>query len=284
MLTRLNIHNETAPLTDLCVCRGTAVPEFEGYRNDHPEFDTFPMLPWDREKLLRQQQAFYDVMERHGVRLHFVPHSDRHTWQIYTRDTGFVVGDTLFYAEERELPERTGEIELVRKLLPDVPMVALPNRIEGGDVMPDGDVVFVGLGTRTTPEAVGALSAHAEVVPLHLGPTVMHLDTRMTILPGRRTLICTEPFRDDDLAMLRRRFRFIEVTPAETRAMATNVFVVDPETVVVHAGFPRIISALEDEGLRVHAVDWSEPNALLGSFRCATMPLVREDDAGAGMA
>ena len=277
MLKHLNIRNETARLTDLCVCRGTAVPEAEGYRNDHPEFDVFHMLPWDREKLLRQQQAFYDVMDRHGVRLHFVPHSDLHPWQIYTRDTGFVVGDTLFYAEDRQLPERIGEIELVRELLPDVPMVSLPGRIEGGDVMPDGDVVFVGLGTRTTPEAAQALATHAEVIPLHLGPTVMHLDTRMTILPGRRALICTEPFQADDLEMLRRRFRFVEVSPDEARAMASNVFVIDPETVVVHAGFPRIISALRDEGLQVHAVDWSEPNALLGSFRCATMPLVRDD-------
>lgn len=254
------------------------MPEAEGYENDHPEFDQFQMLPWDREKLLRQQQAFYDVMERHNVRLHFVPHSDRHPWQIYTRDTGFVVGDTLYFAEDRQLPERVGEIELIRALLPDVPMVALPGQIEGGDVMPDGDLVFVGLGTRTTPEAAKALSEHAEVVPLYLGPTVMHLDTRMTILPGRRALICTEPFQMDDLEMLRRRLRFIEVTPEEARAMASNVFVVDPETVIVHEGFPRIVAALRDEGLRVHAIDWSEPNALLGSFRCATLPLVRADD------
>lgn len=277
MLKHLNIRNETGRLTDLCVCRGTAVPDAEGYQNDHPEFDTFHMLPWNREKLLRQQQAFYDVMDRHGVCLHFVPHSDRHPWQIYTRDTGFVVGETLFYAKDRELPERIGEIELVRELIPDVPMVALPGQIEGGDVMPDGDVVFVGLGTRTTPEAAKALGTHAEVVPLHLGPTVMHLDTRMTILPGRRALICAEPFQADDLEMLRRRFRFIEVKPDEARAMASNVFVIDPETVVVHAGFPRIVAALRDEGLQVQAIDWSEPNALLGSFRCATMPLVRDD-------
>ena len=48
----LNIQDEISPLTDLCVCKGTAVPQFQGYRNDHPEFDVFPMQPWDREKLL----------------------------------------------------------------------------------------------------------------------------------------------------------------------------------------------------------------------------------------
>lgn len=275
---QLSIHDETAPLTDLCVCRGTAVPDCEGYRNDHPEFDTFPMDHWDREKLLRQQDAFYEVAERHGVRLHFLPHSDAHPWAMYTRDTGFVIGDRLFYAANRQLPERIGEIDLVRAALPGVePVEITAGRIEGGDVMPEGDLVFVGLGTRTDRAAAEELGRRVapRVVPLDLGPTVMHLDTRMTILPGRRALICPAAFRPDDLSMLARRFELIEVTGEEARAMATNVFVIDPETVVIHAGFPRIVAAIEAKGLRVEPVDWSEPNALLGSFRCATMPLAR---------
>ncbi|MEM9138663.1 MAG: arginine deiminase family protein [Pseudomonadota bacterium] len=275
MSLRLNIVDETAPLTDLCVCRGEAVPDHEGFHTDHPEFDTFQMLPWDRDTLVRQQDAFYAVMDRHGVRLHFVAPRPQHPWAMYTRDTGFVLGDTLYYAEARELPERVGEIDHVRAALPDVPMHALPGRIEGGDVMPDGDVVFVGLGTRTDAASAQALGAFANVRPIHLGPTVMHLDTRMTILPGRIALICPAPFQADDLAFLADRFRFIEVTETEAQAMATNVFVVNPETVVVHAGFPRIIAEIEAHGLKVEPVDWSQPNALLGSFRCATMPLAR---------
>lgn len=276
MSLMLNIRDETAVLTDLCVCRGEAVPDCETYEPDHPEFDTFQMGRWDRDKLLRQQEAFYRVMERHGVRLHFVNPVPEHPWAMYTRDTGFVVGDTLYYAPTRELPEREGEITHVRKALPEMPMVELSGRIEGGDVMPDGDVVFVGIGTRTDLASAEALGAYANVRPIHLGPTVMHLDTRMTILPGRRALICTAPFGDEDLAFLRDRFTFIEVSQAEAEAMATNVFVVNPETVVVHAGFPRIVEDIRATGLNVEPVDWSEPNALLGSFRCATMPLRRE--------
>ena len=86
------INDETSRLTDLCVCRGTAVPPCEGFHNDHEEFTKFQMLPWDRDKLVRQQEAFYELMSRYGVRLHFVPHSDDHPWQMYTRDTGFVIG------------------------------------------------------------------------------------------------------------------------------------------------------------------------------------------------
>ncbi len=271
----LNIHNETDTLTDLCVCRGVAVPPCDGFQNDHPEFEVFTMLPWDREKLLRQQQAFYDVMAAHHVRLHFVPSADTHPWAMYTRDTGFVIADTLYFSRSRELPEREGEIDKVLGILPDISTKELAGRIEGGDVMPDGDVVYVGLGTRTSAHAAAELGQHAEVIPLHLGPKFMHLDTRMTILPGRRLLICPEPFRPQDLGHLKDRFTLIEVSEAEAMAMATNVFVLDPETVILHAGFPRIADKIEDAGLRAIRLDWSEPNALLGSFRCATMPLAR---------
>lgn len=275
----LNVLDETAQLTDLCVCRGTAVPDWAGFRNDHEEFARFPMLRWDRDRLVRQQDAFYELMTRYGVRLHFVPHSDAHPWQMYTRDTAFVIGNRLYFSGQRELPERAGEIDLVRKAVPairDEDVVEITSgRIEGGDVLVDGDVSFVGLGTRTAPEAAAELGRHVPVQPIDLGPNVMHLDTRMTILPGRRLLICREAFAPADLAILGARFRMIPVTEAEALAMGTNVFVVDPETVIVHAGFERIARAIEAEGLRADRLDWSEPNALLGSFRCATMPLAR---------
>lgn len=276
----LSIHNETSRLTDLCVCRGTAVPKHEEFSGDHhDEFTKFQMLSWSCTKLLEQQERFYELMDWYGVRLHFVPHSDAHPWQMYTRDTGFVIGDKLYFSRIRELPERKGEIDLVRQCLPtldDQNMVEITQgQIEGGDVLVDQDRVYVGLGTRTTPEAVRELAQHVEVTPIYLGPNVMHLDTRMTILPGRRLLLYPGAFLPDDLDMLKSRFRLIETTQAEALAMGTNVFVINPETVVVHSGFERIARAIEAEGLAVERIDYSEPNALLGSFRCATMPIAR---------
>ena len=275
----LHIHDETSSLTDLCVCRGTAVPACAGFQSDHEEFTKFPMLPWDRVKLVEQQDRFHEVLDRHGVRLHFVANSPNHPWQMYTRDTGFVIGERLYYAPRRELPEREGEIDLLRQSLPallDNDVVEITQgRIEGGDVLVDQGIAYVGLSTRTTPDAVEELGNHIEVIPLYLGPNVMHLDTRMTILPGRRLLIFPGAFRADDLAMLHDRFTLIEVTKAEARAMGTNVFVINPETVVVHTGHARVAQVIEAAGLRAERVEYSEPNALLGSFRCSTMPLVR---------
>ena len=282
-MLRLNITDETAPLTDLCVARGSAIPEyaaFDGYRDAPEESEKFVPQPWDRDRFLAQQEGFFEVLDRYDVHLHFVEHHDGHPWQAYTRDTAFVVGQRLFYAADRGLPERTGEIEQVVRSIPELEgqtVELTAGRIEGGDVMPDGDTVFVGLGTRTERATAEELAGHvdAEVIPLDLGPRVMHLDTRMTILPGRRALIHPEAFQPDDLARLRTRFTFIEVSAAEAADLATNVFVIDPETVVVHRGHERTAEAIEAEGLRVERVDYRDPIAILGSFRCTTMPLAR---------
>ncbi|MEO0493743.1 MAG: arginine deiminase family protein [Actinomycetota bacterium] len=279
----LHIRDETSPLTDLCVCRGTAIPDFadfDGYRDAPDESARFPPKRWDRDRFLAQQEQLYEVFDRHGVRLHFVDHDDDLVWQAYTRDTGFVVGDRLFYAPERGLPERHGEIDVVMGSIPglDGRTVELERgRIEGGDVMPDDDLVFVGLGTRTDRAAAEELAEHvdAEVVTLDLRSAVMHLDTRMTVLPGRRALIHPPAFRTDDLALLRRRFTFVEVDADEAAGLGTNGFVIDPETILVHTGHERIARAIEAEGLRVERVDYADPIALLGSFRCTTMPLAR---------
>ncbi len=275
----LSVLNEFSKLTDVCVCRGTAVPPCEGFEPEHPEFARFQMLPWDQTKLLEQQDRFHELLERYGVRLHLLRHSDDHPWQMYTRDIGFVIGSKLYFSALRELPDRVGEIDAVRECLADLDdqdvIEIKSGRIEGGDVLVDEDVVYVGLGTRTAPEAAAELAQYAEVRTLYLGPNVMHLDTRMTILPERNLLICPSAFQPEDLDMLRRRFSVIEVTDAEALAMGTNVFVIDPETVVVHAEFGRISRAIEDRGLKVEPLNFSEPNALLGSFRCATMPLAR---------
>lgn len=273
-----SVNDEYSELKDVCVCLGTSVPDHETYEPDHPEFTKYVELPWNRDLFVRQQEAFYAVLEKHGVTLHQVAPNPALLWQTYTRDAGFVVGDTLYYCARRGLPDRKGEIDHVRETLgPDTgPFVEITDgRIEGGDVLVHDGMAYVGISARTTAAGAAELGRHVEVAPLMLGTNVMHLDCKMTLLPKGLALIYPPAFQPDDLDRLRKLFRLIAVTEADCISMATNVFVINPETVVVDTSHTRVIARLHEEGLNVEAVDYSEPIALCGSFRCSTMPLRR---------
>ena len=275
----LKIENEYARLTDLCVCPGESIPIFETYTNDHPQYTKFPIYPWDKPKLLSQQQQFFDLLKRYQVKLHFPVINPALPWQMYTRDTGFVINDRLYYCLKRGLPEREGEIDAVLEGLADIigtnAIELSKGRIEGGDVIVDEGMAYVGISSRTTQPAADELANYVDVTPLVLGENVMHLDTRMTILPRQKLLIYTPSFTQKDLTLLGRKFEFIEVTQAECESLGTNVFVINPETIVVNQSHCRIIEVLKNSGFNVEVIDYSQPIAIAGSFRCTTMPLSR---------
>ena len=272
----LNVQDEFSRLTDVGVCLAEHVPSPDEYVAEHPEFSRYVAGGWDAGLLRRQHRAFIDTLESIAVRVHRVPPAVGMPWQMYTRDVAFVVGSTMYFSRERGLPEREGEIDVTLEALPAgsvVEIVAGP--IEGGDVVVHDGGAFVGLGSRTSPAAVEQLAEHVDVRTLNLGPNVMHLDTRLTLLSDRHALVHAPTFGEPDLTSLRERFELIEITDAECRELATNVLVVDPETVVLDRRQQRIAAQLGRRGYRTITLDYSEPIALSGSFRCATMPLVR---------
>ena len=104
----------------------------------------------------------------------------------------------------------------------------------------------------------------------------MHLDTRLTLLPRDYALIISEAFTDEDLELVKSRYKLLHVLPEEALDLATNVFMVNPETIFSPEHNTRINEMLKKEGFNLEVVDYTEPIALGGSFRCTTMPLVRD--------
>lgn len=272
----LNIVDEYSRLTDVAVCVADHVPDPATYDGDHPEFSKYVPARWDRRLLVAQHRRFIGTLETLGVRVHRVPASRKTPWQMYTRDVAFVVGATMFFGRSRGLPDRMGEIDLaIDALEPDDVVEITAGPVEGGDVVVHDGGAFVGLGSRTSAAAAEQLGDHVAVETLHLGPDVMHLDTRMTVVSARHALVHAPSFTDRDLRRLRERFELIEVTDAECGALATNVLMVDPETVVLDRDQQRIAGRLREFGFRLLELDYSEPIAVSGSFRCATLPLAR---------
>lgn len=273
---KLHVVDEFSPLKEVAVCMGTEVPLFEDYQTDDPQEHKWEIVKWDKQLLLKQQDAFFNRLSSYGVELNFIETDPALWWQMYTRDVGFVLGDNLYFSKERTLRARNGEVvKLFKSLSLEKEQVReLDGKIEGGDVL-CGSTAFVGISNRTTVESFTKLAEYYPAKPFNLGDNIMHLDCRMTLLPKKHILIYPDSFSREDWDYLQTEFSVIIMTKSEADALAGNVFIVNPETIFVEKSQKRIQDLLRDEGFNVEVIDYTEPVALGGSFRCTTLPLVR---------
>jgi len=208
--------------------------------------------------------------------------------QTCPRDIGFVIGDTFVQANMRE-PTRTDEIDGIRHILNRCtgPQITVPSGVclEGGDVIVDGDVIFVGIGQRSDVAGAGFLqqvfAQDYQILPLpcrqpETGEDILHLDCTFNPLGLGHALIYPQGLADiPDL--IQSRYEWIELTRAEADEMAANVVSAAPDHVIARTApsCARVNAALRDAGYRVTEVDFDAVPATGGSFRCATLPLRR---------
>ena len=151
--------------------------------------------------------------------------------------------------------------------------------LEGGDVLVDGNTIFVGISERTTIESVKylkeSLGNEYEVIPLYLKPKFLHLDVVFTIINPNLALIYKDGFEKSSLELLKK-YKMIELTEKEQFQLGTNVFVLDRKTIIVNSKHERIISEIKKHDLDVIEIDFSETAKDGGAFRCTTCPLERE--------
>lgn len=276
---KLHIADEFSPLKDVAMCLGTSVPKYEDYQSEDPEHTKYIHRTWNNELFVKQQEDFIHRLQRYGVRVHIVEAKSELVHQAYTRDTAFVIHDTLYFSTNRAFKEREGEIDMLKNLLEKLDITDihhLSGKIDGGDVLVGPTGIFVGKGSRTNDGAISEILERENGWCLRLGDNVMHLDTRLNLLPRGYALIIAEAFQKEDLDILSKHYTLLEVLPSETMDLGTNVFMVNPDTIFSPKQNARINTMLIEAGFKLEILDYSEPIALGGSFRCTTLPLVRE--------
>jgi N-dimethylarginine dimethylaminohydrolase len=77
--------------------------------------------------------------------------------------------------------------------------------------------------------------------------------------------------------LVRRDFRIVEVPVEEYWDLAVNGVTIEPGKVVMNAGSPTVVDALEKAGVEVIQVDFSESQKFaIAGLHCATLELVRD--------
>jgi len=257
---------------------------------------------YPKEKdMIREIESFRQVLEKYGVRV-FRPKLLENTNQIFARDVGFVIENK--FIRSNILPARECEVnavlEIARSIDPN--HIIIPPKhvhIEGGDVMPWYDHIFVGtyrlpdypqiITARTNAAAVEWLREifpNKKVVAFDLKKSntnpyenALHLDCVFQPVGKGKAIIYREGFLVPEQYEFLRNFfgpeNLFHITRQEMYDMAANVFSISPNVVVSDRHFSRLNQWLRKQGLTVEEIDYREIAKQEGLLRCSTLPLLR---------
>ncbi|WP_338472562.1 arginine deiminase family protein [Niallia sp. XMNu-256] len=234
----------------------------------------------DRSLAIAQHQIFEQSLRNAGVEVIKLKPSKDHPEQVFTRDIGFTLGNHLFISEMAN-PIRQGEEKVLSHWLNeyDIPYKKLSTHpIEGGDVIVDGNRVFIGISHRTSINAVQALQRDLPdfaILPIPFNPKYLHLDCVFNILSPKDALIYPNAFDPKVAKVLSNMYHLIEVSEREQFSMGTNVLSIGHNQVFSLPINHNVNLQLRQRGYQVLEVDFSEIIKSGGSFRCCSMPLVR---------
>jgi len=305
-MLKLRVTNETDRLK--AVILGTAVSNgatptleeaYDPKSAEHIKAGTYPI----EKDMVAEMDAFAAVLQKYGVQV-YRPEIIRDCNQIFTRDIGFVIDDVFIKANI--LPDRQAEFQaieyIVKQMNPDK-VVTPPEEvhIEGGDVMPWNEHIFIGtykgddykeqVTARTNMAGVAfiqKLFPHKKVKEFDLVKSkteardnALHLDCCFQPVGKNKAIIYKGGFRSEaDYQYLVDIFgaeNLFHIEREEMYEMNSNVFSISPEVVVSEKHFTRLNAWLRAQGFMVEEIPYSEISKQEGLLRCSTLPLLRDN-------
>jgi len=253
------------------------------------------------DDLVKNVDSFCDKLLKHNVNV-IRPKNIPKCNQIFTRDLGFVVSNIFFMSNI--VPNRQDELQGIVDIIKDfdVGVIKLPEfmHIEGGDVILHNDKLFIGtysdldysslITARTNIQSIDYLKKmipNIEIIPINIKKSnrnifenTLHLDCCFQTIGSDKAIICPDGFKNKEdyefLIKLFGRKNIFLANANESFMLSSNVFVISPEVIVSHTNFKRLNLWLEEKGILVEKVNYSDVSKMSGLFRCSTLPLYRE--------
>ncbi len=304
-MIKLNINDEISRLRAVILGRADStgpVPRLEdAYDPKSAEHIKAGTYPKDAD-MVKEMDAVAKVLEKYDVKV-YRPEPIEDYNQIFTRDIAFVIEDKFIKANILE--DRSKEIEAIHSVMEEIDpskIIEFPEnaQIEGGDVMPWGEYIFVGtyyaedysnyITARTNMNGVRHLQKvfpHKKVKSFSLRKSntvadenALHLDCCFQPLGRGKAIIHKEGFLiEEEYNWLIDFFgenNCFHISKREMYDMNSNVFSISPDVVISEKNFTRLNKWLREEGFTVEEVPYSEIGKQEGLLRCSTLPLKRD--------
>jgi N-dimethylarginine dimethylaminohydrolase len=240
----------------------------------------------NKELAVRQYNTFINLLQALGIKTYFLDLIPECSYQVFTRDIGFVIGDILFVSRMSK-HIRDKEVNTLKKFLSqhkvEGKIYQLKNNAEGGDIFVLKDFVLIGLSSRTNENATNEIKdvltkagIKKEIITLRFDVTKLHLDCVLGVV-NEETAVITPFLKKESIEILKSLFRnLIEIDVDSANTLGSNFIPVDNETVVVtNRKFEQI---LRKYGFQAIYVDYSEFIKAGGSVRCSILPLLRKQN------
>jgi len=304
-MLKLNIPNEISRLRAVILGNAESngavpMPEdcYDPKSKQHVLAGTYPK---DSDMIL-EMEAVAKVFEKYDVQV-FRPKLIEDYNQIFARDIAFVIDNKFIKANI--LPDRDKEYDAIQHVIKQIKpedIIELPEicHVEGGDVMPWNDYIFVGtysgadygdyITARTNMDAVIALQ---ELFPdkivkafelrksnIDAKENALHLDCCFQPLGKGKAILHKNGF------LIEKEYQWLvdffgeenifEITKEEMYNMNSNIFSISEDVVISEKNFTRLNAWLREQGFVVEEVPYSEIAKQEGLLRCSTMPLIRD--------
>lgn len=227
----------------------------------------------DYELALKQHDSYIEALKQCEVDVTVLEADERYPDSCFVEDPALITRKCAIItnpgAESRN-GEKDEIIGAVKKFFADdqIEYIKAPGTLEGGDVMMVGDHFYVGRSARTNEEGIRQLTEILAKYDMTCSEVkleeVLHLKTGINYLEDNNMLVSGEFIEKPEFA------KYNKVVIPEEEAYAANCIWVN-DTVIVPAGYPAVLAAVEGLGYKTLLVDTSEYRKLDGGLSCLSL-------------
>lgn len=276
-MLKIGCWTEYEPLRTVIVCP----PRYMTYgKTKNVENQEMPKVTINKDRAMSEHGAFVKKLEENGVQVVSLSPSPAYSEAIFTRDIAFTIGDSIYISKMAHSP-RKGEEKMLINFMNENQILhqdLFQDHIEGGDVIIDKNMIYVGISNRTSERAakhLARLNPSSQIVTLPFGDQFLHLDCLFNIISPTEALIYPGEFPEDKVRFLKQKYDLIEVSTKEQESLGTNVLSIGHRKIISHSKNVGVNHRLRERGYEIIPIDFSEIIQAGGSFRCCSLPLVR---------